>query len=134
MATPLVATPYIAEGLNTFLPAVADYSASTTYQFLGIVEDVNGKGAVNASAGGAIVGVMLNKPKLGEAALLRHYGETKVKLSGTVAAGDALKCAADGTFLKATTGAVVVGYMKEDGSSGDLRTAFVSTFSRLISL
>jgi hypothetical protein len=131
MATPAVATPYIGEGLDTFLPAVADYSASAN-QFLGITEDANGKANVNSGAGGAIVGVMINKPKLGEAAFIRHYGESKVKLSGTVAAGNAIKCAADGSFLLATTGSTIVGYMKEDGVSGDLRVAFISAFSRLL--
>lgn len=65
-------------------PAGADLSASQ-YCFVDINSD--GEAVLQATSGGDAVGVLQNKPKEGEAALIAVVGVTPLKISAGVTAG-----------------------------------------------
>lgn len=90
------------------IDAGSDLSAS---QYCGVVVNSSGQLAL-PSAGGAIVGVLYTKPaaaaRAGEVMGLGS-GVVKMKLGGTVTAGDVLKVASTGKFLTASASDVAAG-------------------------
>lgn len=102
------------DGNKRAAPAAADLSLK---QYLGVVMDNTGKIAVNAVAGGDIVGVLVDDPKAGEQATYQVYDVAKVMCGAAVAAGAKLQCTTAGKFITAaTTGHVIVATAREAGS------------------
>lgn len=62
----------------------------------------------------------------GEPCALTVGGVSQVYYGGTVAVGDALSAGADGLAVKAASGAQIIGYALEAGTSGVLGTMLVS--------
>lgn len=76
---------------------------------------------VSAAAGGDVLGVLQNTPNTGGAAQVMVSGVSKVKCSGTVTAGLAVKVAAS-TFgaVNASTSGKGVGIALESGTAGQI--------------
>lgn len=85
----------------------------------------SGAAAVQPAAGGKIIGVLQNKPLLGEATNLMKDGVTKIKAGGDFVVGDRLMVTSGGLFIKATTGNHVVATAMEAGSNGAVSTALL---------
>ena len=87
------------QGLDTdfSLPASADLSA---LQYTFVKLDVNGKVVGCTVAGEKTIGVLQNKPKLGESAVIRPMGLSKVVASAAIAANDFLAVAGAGGTAK----------------------------------
>jgi hypothetical protein len=109
-------------GQNRTFKAGADLSAK---QYFIVKQDTVQETVVLASAAtDVLVGVLQNKPKSGENAevCLRSAGGTsKIKLGGTVSAGDHLTADSNGKAVATTTGAdEVIGRALFDGVDGDV--------------
>ncbi len=65
-------------------------------------------------------------PKLNEVARLGVEGISKVKLGGTVAAGDAVQFGATGLGILAATGGYIIGTAQSAGVTGDIIPVFIS--------
>lgn len=105
------------------LTASADLSAA---QFKIVKLTSTGTAVANATDLNQI-GVQQDKPSaLGIATTVAIEGVSKVKLGGTVAAGDRLTSDANGLAIVATTGKQVVGIALVAGVSGDVGTMFIS--------
>jgi hypothetical protein len=87
-------------------------------QFRFVTVNASGQAAFPA-AGGAVVGVMTNKPKLdGQAATVVNDGIVKVEAAGnTVGLGDLVSASSLGRVIAATTDGKTVGAVV-NGSSG----------------
>jgi hypothetical protein len=103
------------------LVAAADYSAK---QFYAMTLDTTAAGSqalLVSSAGVDIIGVLQDKPTLGQPGLICVDGVTKVLVgSAGFTAGDALQVDATGAFITATTGHAKVAKALETGASGDI--------------
>lgn len=108
------------------LVAAADQSAA---QFLGIVIDATGKGAVAGSAGAAIAGVLQNNPAAGQPGNVKIIGETKAVAGGAITAGAKVAVDATGKFVTATTGNWIAGFAKTGAASGDTFTVVLLPMS-----
>jgi hypothetical protein len=99
------------------LVAGADLSA---LQYTFVAANSSGK-VVSATAGGDVLGVLQNTPTSDGAAQVLTSGVSKVKCSGTVTAGLAVKVAAS-TFgaVNASTSGKGVGIALESGTSGQI--------------
>ena len=71
--------------LDMTFTAAADLSAS---QYCFVFVDSAGKAALPTAAGMQVIGVLQNKPTIGQAATVRVYGVSKVVAGGVVAPGD----------------------------------------------
>jgi len=77
--------------------AAADLSA---LQYTFVKLDANGNLIASTVAGEKVVGVLQNKPKLGETATVRPLGMSKVVASAAIAAGDYIAPAGAGGTAK----------------------------------
>lgn len=84
---------------NGVLLALADYSLK---QYNGVFVNAAGQAALQTTPGAAIVGVIQNKPKLGEAVELEMRGISKALANGVIAAG--AQVTADATGFKTGNG------------------------------
>jgi hypothetical protein len=80
-----------------------------TKQFFGAVDTGTNTAGLQTSAGGRIIGVIQNKPNLGEAISVRWEGTTKMAAGATFAAAVELAVDATGRAVAAATGNVVIG-------------------------
>lgn len=120
---------------NAVLPATPAADQSGKEGYLVNLTSVSGVLTATVSSSATVVaeGVILEgRPTTGKSSVGIHgaiSGTVRVKLSGTVSAGDKLQQAADGTLVTdAGSGArVVVGIALEDGVSGDLIEAALFT-------
>lgn len=120
---------------NGNLKAPADWSGSDgngTFQFRGVdtnpaTVDTAQLGATKVGPGRPGIGILANGPKLGESCLLIVQGEYKVLAGAAFANGDSLMLDANGRFITATAGKVVVGVaLAPSNQAGDLVTALVN--------
>lgn len=108
------------------LPEFTMVTGATTLaakQYYLVKQHTDGTAILAAAATDAIVGVLQNKPAVGEAALVRYYGTTKVVAGGTIAVGAFVTANASGQAIATTTaGDVVVGMYLGTASaaSGDI--------------
>jgi hypothetical protein len=86
--------------------AGADLSAK---QFYGAVDTGTNTAGLQTSAGGRIIGIIQNKPKLGEAISVRWEGVSKAAAGAAFAAAIELAVDATGRFIAAATGNAVIG-------------------------
>lgn len=94
--------------------------ASKQYTFVTI--DTNGQLA-SPSAGGDVIGIIQDDPAAGEVGSVCRPGDiTKVKLGGSVSAGNDVTCDGNGAAVAATSADRVHGKALEGGSSGQLVT------------
>lgn len=117
------------------LEANVDMTAEATWQFAGVaVGTASGAGLLGLSAlvapaaGGPVLGILQNNPKLAEVGQVMTLGVSKAKASGTFAAGAILKVAADGTLLAATTGSFGVAMALQPGVSGQIGAVYLSNY------
>ncbi len=113
-------------GFMFSLEAAADLSVAATNQYRALVVDSNGRAAVAGASNVPIVGVLQNDPIQFQAAQIMVDGLSKIKLGGTVAAGDEVMSDASGDFIvAATAGNRKVGICVEGGGSGDIGSAIL---------
>lgn len=89
-----------------------NYIAGTdlrTKQFYGVVDTAANTCGLQTSAGGRIIGILQNKPDLGQAASVRWEGVTKAAAGASFASAIELAVDATGRLIAAVTGNVVVG-------------------------
>jgi hypothetical protein len=84
---------------KTFI-AAADLSSS---KYCIVKLDTNGKAAIATLATDNIIGVLQNKPKAGEAAIVRFLGTTKVQASTGITLGAFVTATAAGQGVTTTT-------------------------------
>lgn len=92
-------------------------------EFLIVAMDASNDGSVvaAASATDAILGVLQNKPKATEPAVVRMTGTTKVIAGGTITRGNWVTSDASGHAVATTTaGNVLLGRALQSGVSGDI--------------
>lgn len=88
-------------------------------QYRGVKFGSDAEKVVLAGVDDDAIGILLNKPGVGECAEIAFPGGGgKAKLSGTVTRGDRLMLAADG-WIKATTGKISNCKALDDGVAGD---------------
>jgi hypothetical protein len=76
---------------------------------------------IAAAATDPIIGVLQNKPKAGEPAVVRWGGSTKVIAGGTITAGDCVTSDGSGhAITTTTTGNVILGRALQSAVSGDI--------------
>ncbi len=107
------------------LIAGADLSSSQFY--IVKIDGSTGKAILASSAGEAVVGVLQNAPKAGQAALICVSGVTKVKAGAAFATyGLRVQATAAGKADVATTGDFPVGRMLSTAADGDVATMLVN--------
>lgn len=102
-------------------------------EFLIVAQDASNDGSVVAAAASTdpIVGVLQNKPKAGEPALVQWAGSSKVIAGGTVTRGDRVTSDASGHAVTTTTNkAVIVGVALQSAVSGDIFEIALSHFPK----
>ena len=78
-------------GAPTLTLVAADDLSSHQYKFVALgTSTKTGQAVLAATAGMVTLGVLLNKPKAGEEALIQYAGVAKVKVGGTQSAAGAL--------------------------------------------
>ncbi len=75
---------YEIPGFSFPLPSGADFRGAAQFRFCNV--DGTGK-AVNPAAGGDVIGVRQNRPRLNEATTIVHNGISFVEAGGAIAAG-----------------------------------------------
>lgn len=98
-----------------------------TAQFTFVKLDATGKVIACAILGEKAIGVLQNKPNIGETADIAVAGVTKLVASAVITAGDKLMTAANGQGATAATlGSSIVGFATEAaGAAGQIITAVV---------
>jgi hypothetical protein len=84
-----------------------------TKQFYAVVDTASNTANLQTSAGGRIIGILQNKPNLGEACSIRWEGVSKAAAGAAIAAAVELAVDATGRLITAVTGNVVVGRSTE---------------------
>lgn len=108
---------YQARGVDITLPAGADLSAAQ-FKFV----KMTSTGIAVAGAGEPAVGVLQNKPGIGQPATVRFHGISKVKADAAVARGGIVASSADGeAVVSATAGHIKLGVALEAaGAAGEV--------------
>lgn len=110
--------------------ATTDLSAA---EFLIVKVDTANDGSVVAAASNTdpIVGVLQNKPKATEAAVVRWGGSSKVIAGGTITRGDLVTSDSSGHAITTTTNKdVVLGRALMSAVSGDIFEVALSYFPK----
>lgn len=116
---------YAGEGIDIGLIAGADLSAKQFY-FVKI-DTSTGNVILTATAGEKAIGVLQNAPTSGQAALVRVFGVSKVKVGAAFSApGSLVATTTSGTATPATTGTFPIGQLLPTAASGDLATMHVN--------
>lgn len=120
-------------GMNGYMVAGEDLSKTsgltgqdTSGQFLAVkCSTAADFTALHCSTGNErMMGILQNKPKLGEACNIMTHGESKVMLgSATITRGSLLEVNSAGRLIVAASGHIAVGELLESGTTGDIRTA-----------
>ncbi len=103
----------------TTISAGEDLNASA-FEYHAIALD-DGKLATDGLEAG---GILLNKPKTGEALALGYLGEMKYAAGQAIAAGARITVTASGWFTPCLSGGYAVGRAKSAATSGSLATGF----------
>ena len=116
-------------GFSTTIEAGADLSAAAN-QFK-FVKLSNGKVIICTAATDKPVGVLQNRPKLGEGAVVMHFGVTKLQGDADLAVDDLIGTSADGQADAKLPGTdlteYVVGRVLEDNTAaGGLVSALIN--------
>jgi len=99
------------------LKSAVDYSAADTNVFVTMTDD---QIVTKSGTGEQAIGIMINKPGLGEAAEVVLLGTAPLKLTGTVAQGEYIKVDAAGTGVKSDTNLEkACAIALQDGVTGD---------------
>lgn len=116
---------------RTFV-AGADLSGSDTgsesYQFRFVELGTSGKVTVCNNAGDRPIGVLGNRPKADDAALVHCGGFVKVRAGGTIALGGNISTDANGDAVTSTTSNhYIVGRAMEAGTDGQIIQIMLNT-------
>lgn len=83
--------------------------------------DASGNAEIGEGATDLVIGVLQNKPKADEAALVRFLGTTKVIAGGSVSIGDYVTTDGSGHAVATTTdGNIVIGRALEAADTSDI--------------
>lgn len=111
---------YEIPGFSFPLPAGEDFSAAAQFRFI----DVSATGkAVNPAAGGSVIGVRQNRPKLNEATTIVNSGIVIVEAGAALAPGDLVAANALGQAVEAAGGNVTAGRALETASGAGIQIA-----------
>jgi hypothetical protein len=98
-----------------------------TKQYFIVQLDASGNAELGESATDLLIGVLQNKPKSGEAALVRFGGTSKVIAGGAVAIGDWVTTDSAGETVATTTdGNITIGRALEAADDGDIFEVLLS--------
>lgn len=92
-------------------------------EYLIVKEDVSNDNAVVAASAATdpVVGILQNKPKANQGALVQWLGSSKVQAGGTITAGDRVTANSSGKAITTTSsGNSVVGIALQSAVSGDI--------------
>lgn len=112
------------------LTATTDLSAA---EFVIVkVDTANDQSVVIAAAStDPIIGVLQNKPKAGQIALVQWLGSAKVLAGGTITRGDRVTSDGSGHAVTTTTNKdVQLGVALSSAASGDVVEVFLGAFSK----
>lgn len=74
------------------------------------------------------IGILQNKPKLGEACDIQNNGETKAAYGGSVTRGNLLEIDSTGRLVNSTVaGHLVVATAEESGATGEIHTVVLNS-------
>lgn len=120
--------------------AIRDFEKSFTStndlsaaEFLIVKMDVSNDNSVVAAAASTdpIMGVLQNKPKATQAAVVRWGGSSKVIAGGTITRGDRVTTDSSGHAVTTTTNKdVVLGIACQSAVSGDIFEVALSSFAK----
>jgi len=96
------------------------------YQYCAVKIDSSTGKLVLASAGDNALGILQDKPNLGEACGVMVYGVSKVKVVGGITGGSNVEVGVDGALTNATSGAVV-GIALESVGDGGIGSILLTT-------
>lgn len=102
-------------------------------EFIIVAVDTSNDGSVVKATASTdpIVGVLQNKPKADEPAVVRWGGSSKVIAGGTVSAGDLVTADSSGHAITTTTNKdVAIGRALQDAASGDIFEIALSFFGK----
>jgi hypothetical protein len=116
-------TAYTGPGIDIALPAAADLTAS---QFCFVTVDASGNAALCATDGQKALGVLQNRPKTGEGAIIRVFGPSKALAGGALVAGTQVKTDATGKSTAGATAKAPLGLVLQGAASGDVTTILVN--------
>lgn len=111
---------YEIPGFSFPVPAGADFSGGAQFRFADL--SATGK-AVNPAAGGSVIGVRQNRPRLNEAATIVNSGIVFVEAGGALTPGDLVATNAIGQAVAAAAGNVTVGRAMETASGAGIQVA-----------
>lgn len=126
-------------GFSFSLPANADYSAESTYQFTPVTVVAASGAGINtdsalapvAATGDPIIGILQNNPALAEAGTIVQNGISKVKLGGSVSVGNKLMAIPSGGAILAQTGYYSFGIALDTGVTGDIISVLLVNNAKL---
>jgi hypothetical protein len=109
------------------LKAGADYSDADTYVGTCMKIDTNDRQvALQTSSGGAVLGLLQNDPKSGEAAHVAVGGIAPGRYGAAVTRGDLLMCeVTTGRLVTATAALYAIAMALESGADGELHDVLI---------
>lgn len=117
----------MSQSINSMEKSLVCSEDLSAKQFYIVQQDANGLAEVGEGATDLLLGVLQNKPKSGETALVRFGWTTKVICGGTVAIGAWVTSDSNGKAVATTTdGDIVIGKALEAGDSGDIIEVMMS--------
>lgn len=108
-------------------PAGADLSNLAANQYRVVRLNASGHVIAIAATTDNPFGVLQNDPRNGQAARVATGGVSKVRLGGTVAAGDRLGVAADGRAVVGALGSRIIGTAITSGVANDIISVNLNT-------
>lgn len=108
-------------------PAGADLSDWATHKFTGVKLDSSSNVVKVSAITDTVYGILQNDPKQGEAARVAIGGITKLRLAGTVAAGDQVSLNNAGRGVVAASTSKIIGTAVTGGVTGDIVSVSIST-------
>lgn len=108
-------------------PSAADLTDWVTNKFTVVKLDANGAVIKVTAVTDTPAGILQNDPNIGQAARLGVDGVSKVRLGGTVAAGDQLGFGTNGRAIVSVTTHRVIGTALTAGVSGDIIPVNINT-------
>lgn len=108
-------------------PAGADLSDWATHKFTGVKLNANSEVVKVSAITDTVYGILQSDPKQGEAARVAIGGISKLRLAGTVAAGDQVSLNNAGRGVVAASTSKVIGQAVTGGVTGDIVSVSIST-------
>lgn len=108
-------------------PAGEDLSDWSTLRFTAVKLNASGLAVKVTAITDNVYGILQNDPKAGEPARVAISGTSKLKLAGTVAAGDSVSVNASGRGVVAAATSRMFGIAVQGGVAGDIIPVNINT-------